>query len=171
MRMSVTHRKAEYDGTQVPPSRLPVTAEGLNELVAEIHCLGIMREEALAELPTTDESELGRRGRSRSDEVMALDREIEGLRRAVVDSTRVTGSNPPVAVGTRVTLVDDEGVRELALVGPMEANPLLGRISYSSPLARAILGRWVGDEVDLVSSEGVNRLKIVAVSPMSNDVS
>jgi transcription elongation factor GreB len=49
--------------------------------------------------------------------------------------------------GARVTLAGDGGRREFQIVGVDEAEPDAGRLSFLSPLARAVLGKAVGDAV------------------------
>lgn len=54
-----------------------------------------------------------------------------------------------VAIGTRVTFIRDGKPRTLEIVGHDESDPAAGRIAFSAPLARAMMGGEVGDEVDL----------------------
>lgn len=57
-----------------------------------------------------------------------------------------------VSVGARITVqVDDGQVDEFEIVGTIEANPSLGRISNESPVGSAFLGKKIGEEV-VVSS-------------------
>tara|TARA_Y100000310_G_scaffold67752_1_gene63141 strand:- start:8690 stop:9169 length:480 start_codon:yes stop_codon:yes gene_type:complete len=57
-----------------------------------------------------------------------------------------------VCLGARVTVkVDDGQIDEFEIVGTIEANPSLGRISNESPVGSAFLGKKIGEEV-IVSS-------------------
>ncbi|MBI4123054.1 MAG: GreA/GreB family elongation factor [Parcubacteria group bacterium] len=57
-----------------------------------------------------------------------------------------------VSLGAKVTiLVDEKDIDEFEIVGTLEANPSLGRISNESPVGKALLGHMVGERV-LVSS-------------------
>ena len=58
-------------------------------------------------------------------------------------------SGETVAIGTRVTFVRDGKPRTLNIVGHDESDPAAGRIAFSAPLARAMIGAEVGDEVEL----------------------
>ena len=58
-------------------------------------------------------------------------------------------SGATVAIGTRVTFVRDGKPRTLNIVGHDESDPAAGRIAFSAPLARAMIGAEVGDEVEL----------------------
>lgn len=65
-----------------------------------------------------------------------------------------------VAFGSRVTIERDDGRRqEFRIVGEDEADPRNGSISYVSPVARALVGKTVGDAVDLAGRE----IEILAV--------
>lgn len=57
-----------------------------------------------------------------------------------------------VSLGAKVTiLVDGKDVDEFEIVGTLEANPSLGRISNESPVGKALLGRMVGEKVSVSS--------------------
>ncbi len=69
-----------------------------------------------------------------------------------------------VAFGAEVTVEDDDGERTTwRLVGPDETDLVEGGVSVSSPVARALLGRRVGDEVRLVRPRGARVVTVVAV--------
>ena len=57
-----------------------------------------------------------------------------------------------VAIGTRVTIERDQRPQTLDIVGHDESEPAASRISFASPLGRALLGAEVGDEVELAGS-------------------
>ena len=61
-------------------------------------------------------------------------------------------ASPPsgeiVAFGTTVTIQQDGGIRILDIVGHDESNPANGRIAFSAPLAKALIGSELGEEVD-----------------------
>jgi len=57
--------------------------------------------------------------------------------------------------GATVTLLDeDEKKIKYQLVGQSEADAKDGKISYNSPLGRALIGREVGDEVEVTTPSG-----------------
>ena len=71
----------------------------------------------------------------------------------VIDPTTLSGDK--VVFGATVTLVDeDEKKVRYQLVGQAEADATVGRISYNSPLGRALIGREVGDEVEVSTPSG-----------------
>jgi transcription elongation GreA/GreB family factor len=67
-----------------------------------------------------------------------------------------------VRIGTRVHFLAEDGRRrELALLGPWDSRPEEGIVSYESEIAQSLLGRAVGDEVDL----GESRFRIQKIEP------
>ena len=66
-----------------------------------------------------------------------------------------------VEFGSSVTVASSRGSNVLyQVVGSAEANPLEGKISESSPVGQALMGRKVGDEVEVKTPSGVIKLKI-----------
>ena len=53
-----------------------------------------------------------------------------------------------VALGTTVTIEQDGKTRALEIVGHDESEPAAGRIAFTAPLANALIGSEVGDEID-----------------------
>jgi transcription elongation factor GreB len=69
-----------------------------------------------------------------------------------------------VRFGATVELQDDSGEhQQVRIVGVDEVDARHGDISWASPLARGLMGRQVGDEIELRAPRGVRRLEIVAV--------
>jgi transcription elongation factor GreA len=68
-----------------------------------------------------------------------------------------------VVFGTTVTVADDESGREATytLVGPTEADLSAGKLSSESPMAKALMGRRPGDQVDVHTPRGVRRQRVV----------
>jgi transcription elongation factor GreA len=69
-----------------------------------------------------------------------------------------------VALGSRVTVEDDDGVLTYQLVGPLEAAPAQGRISNQSPVGRALMGHAAGDEITIETPDGPSVMRIVSVA-------
>lgn len=70
-----------------------------------------------------------------------------------------------VAIGTRVTIDRDGALRTLEIVGHDESDPTADRIAFSAPLARALMGAEVGEEVELPGSDQL--LRVVAIEVRS----
>ncbi|MEO5809024.1 MAG: GreA/GreB family elongation factor [Sphingomicrobium sp.] len=58
-----------------------------------------------------------------------------------------------VSFGTRVTIIRDGTAHTLDIVGHDESDPASGRIAFTAPLARAMLGAEAGDEVEFAGSD------------------
>jgi len=75
-----------------------------------------------------------------------------------------TTSNGVVAMGSTVRFQEDgEGEETYRIVGPAEADPKAGRVSYESALGKALIGHRVGDEVDVKTPNAAYRVRIVGV--------
>jgi transcription elongation factor GreA len=69
-----------------------------------------------------------------------------------------------VGIGNRVTVAEDGFEPETySIVGPAEAQPELGRISYESPVGAALLGKRVGDIARVKTPAGALELTITAI--------
>ena len=71
-------------------------------------------------------------------------------------------SGEKVAIGVRVTYRHDDRSRTIEIVGHDESDPATGRVGFTAPLVRAMLGSEVGDEIDLPDGR---TLAILAVAP------
>ncbi|MEQ1725917.1 MAG: transcription elongation factor GreA [Sphingopyxis sp.] len=82
-----------------------------------------------------------------------IDIEDKLSRAQVIDPTSLSGER--IVFGATVTLLDEDAkpVR-YQLVGQTEADAKLGRISYNSPLGRALIGRRVDEEIEVTVPSG-----------------
>ena len=91
-------------------------------------------------------------------------RELEALvgRAEVIDVTRLSG---PVKFGATVVLVDEESGKETTyqVVGEPEADIRKGRISTSSPIGRALIGKSEGDSVEVTTPGGERYYEILSI--------
>ena len=80
----------------------------------------------------------------------------------VIDKSSDDGK---VGIGCNVELQyeDDDDTESYKIVGIQEADPFNNKISNESPIAAAIMGRKVGDTVEVSSPDGVYSVKIVAI--------
>jgi transcription elongation factor GreA len=83
------------------------------------------------------------------------------LRSAVIVEAPTAGSR--VGLGSIVTLDDDGEMVTYTIVGADESNPARGRISSSSPVGRALVGRDMGDLVVVKTPAGERRYRILDV--------
>ncbi len=70
-----------------------------------------------------------------------------------------------IVFGATVDLVDEDDEEEITyqIVGELEADIKFGRISVSAPIARALIGRYEGDSVEIQAPGGTHNYEIVAV--------
>jgi transcription elongation factor GreA len=86
-------------------------------------------------------------------EAMIADLEDRLSRAMVIDPTTLSGDK--VVFGATVTLIDEDEKKvkyQLIIADPPDAR--VGRISYNSPLGRALIGRQVGEEVEVSTPSG-----------------
>lgn len=84
-------------------------------------------------------------------------------RAEVIDVSKLNGTK--IKFGATVTLLDEDTEEEKAyqIVGDMEADVKAGRISISSPIARALIGKDIGDTVEVMAPGGARSYEVVAV--------
>jgi len=96
-----------------------------------------------------------------------IDRRIRFLSKRLEDAVVVKqeeGAHREVRFGARVEVQDENERRSRYLiVGPDEANPAEGRISFQSPLGKALMKRKVGDVVTVLRPVGEIDLEVVAI--------
>src|SRR5690348_2642983 len=101
--------------------------------------------------------------------VATLDAEIRSLE-AYLPTLQVVvppASPDRAAFGTRVRIEGPTGERTVDLVGVDETSPADGRVSFVSPLGRALLGAAVGDTVTVRTPGGDEEWEVLGVSPYS----
>lgn len=142
--------------------KVPMLAEGHRLLTDEVKRLKTVErpavidaiEEARAHGDLSENAEY-HAAKERQGHIEAAIADIDDrLSRAlVIDPTTLSGDK--VVFGATVTLVDEDDKEiRYQLVGQQEADAKVGRISYNSPLGRALIGREVGDEVEVTTPAG-----------------
>ncbi len=148
-----------------------ITPEGLEKLKKELeYLITVKRPEVIAKIQKAKEIE----GADHNPEYIEAKNEqafIEGrilaleqlIKRASVIQQR-EGEENVVRLGSKVR-VRDESDEEMTftIVGSAEADPLSGKISNESPVGRALLGRKVGEEVEIRAPGGAYKLKIISL--------
>jgi transcription elongation factor GreA len=141
--------------------KMPMLAEGYDKLTSELKRLKAERplivdaiEEARAHGDLSENAEY-HAAKERQGQVEATIADIEDkLSRAqVIDPTEMSGDK--IVFGATVTLLDedDKPVR-YQIVGQTEADAKTGRISYNSPMGRALIGKRVDDEIEVTVPSG-----------------
>lgn len=91
--------------------------------------------------------------------------ELESMisRAEVIDVSKLSGNS--IKFGATVELVDEDTEEEKTyqIVGEPESDVKLGRVSISSPIARALLGKTVGDSVEVRTPGGGKSYEVVGI--------
>jgi transcription elongation factor GreA len=75
-----------------------------------------------------------------------------------------TTKGSKVALGSKVELKMGEKTVVYSIVGPVEADPLEGKISNESPIGVALMGKKVGDTASIITPKGETTYEIVKIS-------
>jgi transcription elongation factor GreA len=96
-------------------------------------------------------------------EARVLDLEDKLSRADVIDISKLSGDS--VKFGATVTVVDEdtEDEAEYQIVGEFEADVKSGKISITSPIARALIGKHKGDSVEVMTPGGGKSYEIIRV--------
>ena len=148
-----------------------LTAGGLETLRGELgHLKRVGRQEVAARIRKASETG-GTVDNAEYDEtkneqafIEGRIRELENILSTAIVAPRHEDSFDSVEFGSSVTVVTAGGAeRRYTVVGSAEAAPLEGKISNESPVGRAVLGRKVGDEVEVETPSGVTKLTITEI--------
>ncbi|WP_300386446.1 transcription elongation factor GreA [Clostridium sp.] len=149
-----------------------MTYEGVKKLEEELEILKTVKRKEITEkikvaLGYGDLSENSEYDEAKNDQAFTEGRilQLENMLRnaQVVDEEDLP--KDIVAVGTVVKVKDfefDEDV-EYLIVGSAEADPMNFKISNESPVGAALIGKRIGEEVDVVVPGGTNRFKILSI--------
>ncbi len=141
-----------------------LTYTGLRELEEELQELKVVKrkEVAVKIAEAREQGDLSENAEydaamDEQRDIEARIKQIEGILEnvQVVDEDEVDIDT--INVGCRVTLFDKEFDEEVEyqLVGSTEANSLAGKISNESPLGSALIGKKIGDDVEVETSMGI----------------
>lgn len=147
-----------------------ITPEGLEAVKKELHELVTNRRPAIvakikAAREFGDLSENFEYHAAKNDQGMmeARVKELEAIIKNHVLITSKKGSGV-VSMGSTVRFQEDgEGEEMYRIVGPAEADPKAGRVSYESALGKALIGHRIGEEVEIKTPNGSYRVRIVGV--------
>ncbi len=153
--------------------KFPMTAPGLSRLEDELRTLKTIERpaviRAIAEARThgdLSENAEYHAARERQSFIEGRILELEEIVSSaeVIDPSTLSGDN--VKFGAQVRLVDEETEKEATyqLVGMHEADIKSARLSISSPLAKALIGKKVGDSISVPAPGGDRNYEILAVT-------
>lgn len=88
----------------------------------------------------------------------------EKLKQAIVIEAPLATDQGIVQMGSTVVVKTPQGLEKLfQIVGPQETDPLKGRLSFKSPLGSKLMGRSVGEEIEIKTDKGLITYRILSV--------
>jgi transcription elongation factor GreA len=152
--------------------KVPMTAGGYAALDAELKNLKTKERPAIIEAiaEAREHGDLSENAeyhsaRERQSFIEGRIKEIEGLlsRADVIDPRKVAGDT--IKFGATVRLVDEDTDEERSyqIVGEVEADIEHGKLNIRSPLARALIGKAVGDTVEVMTPGGGRSYEVLAI--------
>lgn len=146
-----------------------LTAKGVAEIKKELEALLADRPNVSARIKTAREfgdlSENAEYSSARQEQEKAEMRisEIEHI----LENVNIIShpkNNDVVELGNTVSLKGPKATKEFTIVGSVEANPLKGKISDESPIGKALLGKKINQEVEIVTPAETASYKITKIS-------
>ena len=153
-------------------TKVPITLAGFNQLQEEIKVLKTVDRPAVIQAIATarDHGDLkenaeyhAARERQSFIEGRVMDLEDKLSRVDVIDPTKMTGN--VIKFGATVQVVDEDTEKEhvYQIVGEYESNFEKGKLAFTAPLSRALIGKTVGDSVEVSTPKGAKAYEVVKV--------
>lgn len=152
--------------------RVPMTIEGFAKLETELHRLkseerpriiqAIAEARAHGDLSENAEYHAAKEAQG-LNEAKVAELEDQLSRADVIDTSKLSGDT--VKFGATVTLVDEDTEEKVKykIVGDYEANVREGKISISSPIARALIGKSKNDSAEVVTPKGARSYEVLKI--------
>ena len=149
-----------------------LTYAGLQKLEDELHDLKVNRRKEVAGKikEAREQGDLSENAEydAAKDEQRDIETRIEEIEKILKNAEVVVEDEVDVNkinVGCTVKVYDEEFEEELEfkIVGSSEANSLQGKISNESPVGKALIGRSIGDTVEVETQAGVISYKVLAI--------
>jgi transcription elongation factor GreA len=148
-----------------------ITKEGLAKLQSELdHLLSVRRQEIADKIKRAREmggTDNNAEYEDAKNEQAFVEGRILMLENIVKNATVIESAVLPgvVEMGNKVLIQNQDGkIEQFAIVGSAEASPVEGKISNESPVGKALLGKKIGDEVEVKTPAGLLKLLIMDVS-------
>ena len=149
-----------------------MTYEGVKKLEEELEYLKTVKRKEITEkikvaLGYGDLSENSEYDEAKNEQAQVEERIIKlesMIRRAVIiDESKIDSNVVTIGSIVKVNDMDFEEEVEYTIVGSAEADPYEGKISNESPVGKALLGRTIGDIVDVQVPDGVAKFEILEI--------
>lgn len=146
-----------------------LTKEGVQELETELEELNAQKPEIAEKIRLArEQGDLTENAEYQisKDELSRVETRIAEIQHILKNVELITGSRKgnSVKIGTTVQLKDGGQSLTYTIVGSVEADPLAKKISDESPIGRALLGKKVGDKVDIKTPNGNHTYSITSIS-------
>ena len=149
-----------------------LTSEGLKKLEDELDDLIVVKRKEVAQKikEAREQGDLSENAEydAAKDEQRDIEARIEEIEKIlknaeIVDEDEV--DTETINIGCQVKILDLEFDEELTykIVGSTEANSLAGKISNESPLGKALMGRKVGDNIEVNAQAGVIEYEVLKI--------
>ena len=151
---------------------VPMTKEGIQRLQKELdHLLEVRRPEVAERIHAAKEL-ASAQNNAEYEEAKNEQAFVEGriltlehlLQNVSVIDEEAAHNATRVQLGSTVEVDADGRKMSYTIVGPAEANPGEGKLSNESPVGRALLGKRVGDEVQVQVPKGVTRFTVKSIA-------
>jgi len=153
-------------------TKIPFTPEGIEKLKKELeHLIKVERrktiqaiEEARAHGDLSENAEY-EAAKERQAYIEGRIQELQGIlaQAEVIPPLKEPPTRVQFGVQVKLLNLDTDEVVTYKIVGPYEADPGNGSISINSPLARALIGKEVGEEVKVQTPAGLRRFEILDI--------
>lgn len=152
--------------------RVPMTTEGFKRLEAELHRLkaeerpriiqAISEARSHGDLSENAEYHAAKEAQG-LNEARVAELEDKMGRAEVVETSKLSGAT--IKFGATVTLVDEDTEEKVKymIVGDLEADVKSGKISISSPIARALIGKSKGETAEVTTPKGARSYEVLKV--------
>jgi transcription elongation factor GreA len=146
-----------------------LTKDGITELENELKILiekrpviaeSIKTARELGDLAENAEYQSARADQERNDARIS---EVEHILQNV-EVIKAPKGDSKVQLGSTVKLKNDGKTKEFQVVGTVEADPLNGKISDESPIGKALLGKKVGEDVEIQTPAETTTYKVVSIA-------
>jgi transcription elongation factor GreA len=146
-----------------------LTKEGITELENERTVLVARRPEIADAIKTA--RELGDLSENAEYQSARADQEKNDNRISEIDHIllnveviKAPRGDSKIQLGSMVKLKNDGKTKEFQVVGTVEADPLNGKISDESPIGQALLGKKVGEDVEIKTPAEISIYKVVSIA-------
>jgi transcription elongation factor GreA len=152
---------------------LYVTEEGLQKLKEELEQLRTVERPMISKML----SDARDKGDLTENAEYAAAKEVQGMletkiaklediiaRSRIIDETKIDTSTVRILNKVKIRNKKNNSIMEYQLVPESEANFKLGKIAVSSPIAQGLIGKKVGETVEIKVPSGIIPIEIIAIS-------